>query len=125
MTTKPPSTMTPKKVFTSAELTITAGAAPTAIPHGLGAAPNFIVNRLACKTNEIGYTAGENVFINNGINAAGSNNQGVSVWADATNIYYRYGNATNSIVIIDDSTGALNAITNANWRLIITVGIFE
>lgn len=105
--------------FTSAQQTITAGGT-LSLAHGLAAKPSVVIATLVNVTGELGYTAGDEVMINPGINVNSSNSKGLSLVLDATNIVVRFGsNATNSIDIVRKDTGAIAAIVNANWRLVI------
>lgn len=108
--------------FTSTDQTITSGNKLT-IAHGLGAAPNLIQTYLVCQTGEVGFSAGEVVFWNNGISSGLGNSTGVSIWADATNIYVRYGSNTSAFAIIDDNSGAVNNLTNGNWKFRVMAAI--
>lgn len=104
-----------KKVYSSAEQTITAGGTLT-IAHGLGVMPKNIRCFLRCKTAELGWSVNNETLVDHIQNAA--SNYGVQVWADATNVYVQYGLGTNVFTILKRTAtaGQTNVITAANWR---------
>ena len=102
--------------YTSAEQTITAGGLLT-LAHGLGAKPSFVQTFIRCKVADSGYAIGDEVDVPNGISDGG--NRANSLFSDATNISYRFTNAGNCYVIGNKGTGALAALTNTSWRLIV------
>lgn len=105
--------------FTSAEQTITS-AGSLVLAHSLSVTPTLIQARLICKTAQAGYSIGDEVIINLAGNDPGAtNNRGLSIVPDATNINIRYGSDTFSFSILRKDTGAAATITNTNWRLII------
>ena len=109
----------PSPQFISEEQTITAAGALT-ISHGLGASPSLIQLRLICKTANLNYSVDDEVIINPASNDANSTAaRGISTVLDATNIDLRYGSNANTFVVFDKTTGVANAITNANWKLIV------
>jgi len=104
--------------FISAEQTITAGGALT-VAHGLGISPSLIQNRLICKTAELGYSIGDEVFINPNVNGYDTFTGGTSVVPDATNLNIRMGSTAAAYHITRKDTGATSPITPANWKLIL------
>jgi len=107
------------KTFTSAEQTITATGSLT-IAHSLGALPSLIQARLICKTTEHNYSVDDELMIPFGADSTSStDNYGVSVAADSTNISIRYGSASQVFRILNKTTGANSNITIANWKLIV------
>ena len=100
--------------FTSTDQTITSGGALT-LAHSLGVAPKIVICQLVCQTGEAGYTAGDVLDFPNG--PVGTANKGLSVVGDSTNINIRFGGAASSFDVLDKSSGAAAALTNANWKL--------
>lgn len=104
------------KEFTSAELNI--GASGTfSIAHGLGVTPKFWQRYLICKTAELGYSVGNVVDVVGFPDFAYS--LGVAIVPDATNLFFQYGSQAGVFFVLNKSTGAVAAITPANWRLIV------
>ena len=103
------------KEFTSSELTIANGGGGT-IAHGLGVVPKLIQVLLICKTAEQGYSIGDTVVWGTFWQ---SQDRGLSVGGDATNITYRYAAQATPFSYLHKSTGASDVLTNANWRVII------
>lgn len=90
------------------------------IAHGLGARPRFVFVRLRCKTAELGYSVGDEtdgLFVTGQFDYA--SHGPIPVRADATNLYYAYGDHTPKII---QQTASIVAdwvtITPANWRLV-------
>lgn len=102
--------------FTSAEQTITSSGALT-LAHGLGAAPTFMQGFLKCQNVSAGYAVGDVVAAN----LAGSStvSQGFSMTADATNIYIRFGTATQVFMINSKNTGGSFNLANSDWKFIV------
>jgi hypothetical protein len=75
------------------------------LAHGLGVAPRITLIELVCQTAELGYSIGDVVY---------ASDNTASLVKDATNINVRYRNA--SIGLMHKTTGALTAITAANWK---------
>lgn len=103
--------------FTSTAQVITSGGALT-LAHGLGTAPFGIQVEAQNITAEHGYTTGQKVQV---IDAAGdaATSTGVSVRKDdATSLIIRMGGASNPILVLHATTGAVAICTNANWSLI-------
>ena len=90
------------------------------IAHGLGARPRFVFVRLRCKTAELGYSVGDEtdgLFVTGQFDYA--SHGPIPVRADATNLYYAYGDHTPKIIQQTASIVAdWVAITPANWRLV-------
>ena len=100
--------------FTSAEQTITSGAALT-VAHGLGAMPNLVQLRIICKSAEGGYSIGDELIVPLATDA--SNHVGVTVIATATNVVLIQG--LDAVHIIHKTAWTNFAPTAANWRYII------
>ncbi len=96
-----------KAIQNSSEVTISANSTLTAA-HGLGAVPKAFGCYAVCKSAELGYSVGDVVTIESQ-NVSGMT---MSIWADATNVSIR----TGSTVVLLDSTGAIQTITNGSWR---------
>ena len=105
------------KSFESTQQTITAGGTLT-VPHGLGAQPRLYLPVIICTTAELGYSVNDETLIDPGLHD-GATSRGIAVLADATNIVVRIGSGGNSFQIMQKSNGASNAITNANWKLVV------
>lgn len=112
-----PAALTPAftRSFVSSELTITNGGG-SSVAHGLGQAPKIVQIRLVCKTAELGYSINDEVVFGTLFQGF---DRGVAVFPDATNIGYRYANQANVFSYANKSTGAINALTNSNWRMVI------
>jgi len=102
--------------FQSAEQTITSGGALT-IAHGLGATPDFWTILLICKTAEIGYSVGDVTEVSGTQDSSVS--YGLAVVPDAVNLVCRYGANANAFFLLNKTTGVAEAVTNANWRVIL------
>lgn len=107
--------------FTSADQTITFGGSLT-IAHGLSSEPWGVQAILECQTTEGGYSVNDKVFINVAGNKLSTTEQvGLSVVPDSTNLNIRYGG--NGIQIVRKDNGANLSITAANWKLIVRAWI--
>lgn len=105
--------------FESSQQTITSAGALT-LAHSLGVKPKLYLAVIQCTTAEHNYSIGDEVAVNPAIGAfGGSDNRGLSMVPDATNINIRFGSATAAISIMNKTTGAAAAITNASWRLVV------
>lgn len=102
--------------FPSAEQTITSGGSLT-IAHGLGATPVFWTILLICKTAESGYSVGDVTEVSGTQDSSVS--YGLAVVPDAVNLVCRYGANANVFFLLNKTTGAAAAVTNANWRVIL------
>lgn len=103
------------KSYASAEQAISNAGAGT-LAHGLGGMPALIQARLICKTAEQNYSIGDEILLGT---QDQTSDRGVSIKADATNITYRYVNSATPFSYPNATTGAIAALTNANWRLVI------
>lgn len=105
--------------FTTPAITITAGAGAT-VAHGLGdiATKGHVDMWLNCVTTDLNYDVGDKIRISPG---AFDSNFGISVLVNATNIKYRMGSNAAVFQYPHANTGALTAITPANWQLFIRV----
>ena len=103
--------------FVSAEQTLTGGNLST-LAHSLGEVPKLIDARMICKTAFDMFSVGDE--LQNFVYINGSDEGGVVVWADATNVYCRQ-NSDNSIAYYS-GTGSLARTTSeqtANFKLIV------
>lgn len=104
--------------YTSSAQTITAGGTLT-LPHGRGASPKIVTAWLVNVTGELGYTTGQEVPISVGAETTtATDNLGVSVIKDATNLTVRFGANASTFLINHATTGATSGITNANWSIV-------
>lgn len=106
--------------YTSAPQTITPAGSLT-LAHGLGQVPTFWTAILVNVTPELGYAAGE--LANPALTqSTSSNNQGVNMNPDSTNLNIRFGaglgSGTPVFSVLNKTTGASSNITNANWNVI-------
>lgn len=105
------------KSFESTQQTITSAGSLT-LAHGLASQPKLAIPVLQCTTAEGNYSIGDEVFISFSADDR-TNNRGVSVVPDATNLNVRFGSDANTFNILNKTTGVRFAITNANWRLVV------
>lgn len=104
--------------FESAPQVITSGGALT-IPHGLNVVPRLVMCVLVNITAELGYTAGQQTFVNAGAQFGGAGtNPGLAVVPDATNLNIRMGAGVGAIGVSNFTTGGVAVITNANWSIL-------
>jgi hypothetical protein len=102
-------------VFESAEQSAYNANTILTVAHGLGARPRFVFARLRCVIAELGYNVGDET---DGLTFTGDTGP-LPVRADATNLYYAYGDGGPLVVQqIASSTADWKYITPANWRLI-------
>lgn len=107
------------KVFISAQQAITAAGGLT-LAHGLVVQPTLIQSKIHCVTAEAGYSIGDEVIINTGCDFDGTNNRGLSVVPDTTNLNVRYGSSASPILALNKSSGVATLLTPANWKLIVS-----
>lgn len=115
-------------VYTAADQAITTSAVLGPFAHGLSTIPTKVRAFLVCQTTDAGYAVGDIVpvstspvdFWNSG--TATHLVLGCSIAVDATNIYCVLGNVTSGVFsIINKSSAAYAFITNASWKLRISV----
>ena len=87
----------------------------TTLAHGLGRRPTSIEVELICVTAQHGYTAGDVIAAPINWSDSGTT-YGLSVTYDATNLTIRQSNTAGVYKVLNKSTGADGAITNANWE---------
>lgn len=102
-----------KKVFRGSNATVALDALAT-FAHGLGAIPDVVSVALKCTSDDLGFVAStsDTIFLSS-IKAA-SADQGVTVWADATNVYARSG-VQITFVSETDSNDANIDVTKWDW----------
>ena len=90
------------------------------LTHGLGSVPEIVTLILTCTITDAGYAVGDQITIpvNNG-QTYSSNNYGYSTQISSTQIIIRIVNGAGPLVIINKSTRALAALTEANWNLLV------
>jgi hypothetical protein len=102
---------------------VSAGTASFA--HGFASGRVIVVNiELECLVAENGFSVGDRLTWPNtqGTNTAfGTDDRGLNVVVDATNVNVRYGNDASVFYALNDGTGAMVTLTNANWEVFITV----
>jgi hypothetical protein len=106
------------KSYVSAEQTITSSGALT-LAHALGVKPKILLMTLVCKTAEAGYVVGDEVVVSVNQTATAADRH-TSVKIDATNITVRYSSTAAVFYVANASTGVGAALTNANWRLVVS-----
>jgi hypothetical protein len=90
-----------------------AASTKTTTAHGLGAMPTLLVSYLECLTGELGYTAGDRVFVYGDGSSVGN----AQVSADTTNVYV-IANSGQIQVINKTTPAGLVAATAANWKVV-------
>lgn len=103
--------------YESTQQTITSAGALT-LAHGLGVKPQLIQVSIVCQTAEGGYSIGDEVFMNPHVNKTSTNDQGVSIVPDSTNLNIRYGAFANAFSGLRKDTGVTFGFTNANWNAV-------
>jgi len=98
--------------YFSGNQTITSAGTLT-LAHGLGVIPKRSWISLKCLTGELGYTAGDIVYMP--YYDHNSTNIGTVVVPDATNLTTRFGSAGGVFAILNKTTGASAVATNGNW----------
>lgn len=98
--------------YESAETAITAGGTAS-FTHGLGSTPILLQAELVCKTTDLGFAVGDRIVLS----TYADNGNGISLWLDgSTGIKARFG---TSLSVIRAATGSTDAITFANWKLVV------
>lgn len=104
--------------FTDTQQTWPVAGATLTRAHGLGAAPFGVIIVLHCTTAEAGYSIGDEIIMQPGLQNVGGTYIGVTVWCDATNVNVVM-NTSARIDALNKSTGAGVVLTNADWKMII------
>lgn len=103
------------KSFVSSTATFTSSVLKT-YAHGLGDRPKFIQIFLECVTADAGYSVGDIIYPCQN-SSTSSNDRFNAIYADATNAYVRLSNSAQCFVYGNKTTGAITALTNANWKI--------
>ena len=105
--------------YASGNQTIT-NAGSLTLAHGLGRIPMAINLWLVCLTAECAYSIGDKVHVVNVHATSTTDNQGVGIVVDATNLNIRFGNSGACFgPLINFTTGVGCAFTNANWAVVV------
>lgn len=105
--------------YDSGPQTITSAGSLT-LAHGLGVQPTLYQAFIKCTTANIGYSIGDEVGLMAASMDATAGSKGLALWPDATNINVRFGqNAGGCLQAPNKSSGAVTAITNGSWALIV------
>lgn len=103
--------------YTSTAQTITSGGLLT-LAHGLTYTPDEFDCWLINVTAQGNWTTGNKLPTPNGAMYGGSGIQ-QNIYADATNVYVRFGSDSSPYAIGDKNTGAQVVLTNANWSFMV------
>ena len=103
--------------FTSSAQTITSGGA-LSIAHGASAKPKIVVAYLVCQTDEQGYVAGDELFVNVGSDETYSLGHGFALTRSTTNLEIRFGSDANVFAMPNKTTGTRANLTNASWKIV-------
>ena len=104
--------------FESAEQVITAAGGLT-LAHSLGGKPDLVTVKAICKTAELNYSVGDELWLSGSwqVTSTANDDRGVSVVGGTTNLEIRYAPAT-TFQFPNKNTGVRANITNNNWRII-------
>lgn len=103
--------------YVSAQQTITTGGTLT-LAHGLGVTPSRVSYDLVCQSSDNGFTAGQ---IQDALCCFNTQvERGFSARKDSTNIIIVFGNAAAVFQSVPAGGGSYAALTNANWKLVVT-----
>lgn len=100
--------------FTSSLQAFPSGGSVLSVTHGLGAIPSYWFAQLKCITAESGYAVGDIVQLGGTVDSPGVG--GCTTWANSTSIGILT-TGTNPRIVARPS-GALTAITQANWNVV-------
>lgn len=107
-------------IFESAEQSISSGSV-TEVAHSLGGVPKQAWGVLRCKTDDAGFTAGDEIETFSYRSVSADTEEGVLVGADATNVFFSVG--SSGIRLWNKSTGQNSNLTLANWRVVLRAWI--
>lgn len=99
--------------FTSPEFSIRAGLMAD-LAHGFSNTPTFVRWVVVCKTNDVGYSAGDECDADYVLD-----NKGTSVFAEgsnATNIFLIYKNGSSLFYLANKGSGAIQSGTIVRWK---------
>lgn len=103
--------------FESGEIVIPTGAPLFTVAHNLNVIPKLVQITLLCKTADAGYTIGSELYIMGYTDVPGQTSFSWS--ADSTSVYCRTNDPSFKFRVINRSTGAINTLNLASWRLIV------
>lgn len=103
--------------FTSTQQTILAASQLT-IAHGLGAVPRVVNAWVIAQNSVLGYTAGDELYINLGDDNGSVASEGASVIRTTTNLIVRFGAATAVWFIVRKDDGHTNPLDSADWKIV-------
>jgi hypothetical protein len=104
------------KEYVSSNQTITTGGLLT-LAHSLGIAPKNIFLELVCSTAEYNYSVNDVIIVSVNNSSLGGTRP-LGIYYDATNVYVRFTSSEpQQFLVVNKTTGAVVALTNANWRL--------
>ena len=106
--------------YTSTGQTITAAGLLT-LAHSLSAAPKLIVLKLKCTDagGDGGYAQNDEVYIPVTGMTDSAFNYGVNCYADATNVYVRYGSLATPFFLLNKSSGNVFNADITKWQLLV------
>lgn len=87
------------------------------VAHGLTGTPVFVTIDAVCQSPEIGFLAGQQVLGIQDITVNGGNVFGISIRADATNVYYNV--AATGLGTVNQSSHNYSQMDATKWKLII------
>jgi len=105
----------PAYVKVSFTNTVPAAGGTVSNAHGLAGVPTIIRTSLLCVTNEFGYSAGDEVNLDN-VNEATSNYIGFMTTWNSSNVVVTRG-PTYGTYLLDKTNGAARVITDARWKI--------
>ena len=98
--------------FTSSEITFTGSDHAKSAAHGLSAIPSLIQAVIRCKTAELGYSIGDEVYISPQVTSGNM----CQAWANATNVGVTGGGTNFSGIYLNNkTTTGYGTITPGNW----------
>lgn len=97
----------------TSEQTITNGAL-VEVAHGFDTTPNEIAGYLKCKTADLGFSPDDRVALPV---FEDSTDYGIQLYWNGTNIGFTTG--ADGVRLLAKSTGAMTAITNSRWRVVL------
>lgn len=107
------------QVYESALQTITA-AGSLSLTHDLGGIPRLCWYELDCQTAELNYSVNDRVQVYHHGGGLGtpSANRGCTITPTSTTLEVRYGSDGTAVFeVLNKTTGATAAITDANWKV--------
>jgi hypothetical protein len=102
--------------YESPQQTITSAGALT-LAHGLTRKPTLTKFVLQCTTAESGFSIGDEVTET--LSGYNGTSRGVQIIPDSTSLNVRFGTDATAFYTLRKDTGAVVALTNASWRLVV------